>query len=193
MLDCKDKSKAMKLKKREVQEINTGSMADIAFLLLIFFLVSTTILQEKGVSLKLPPEPENQEIAEIHDRNLYKILVNSSNQYLIEDQRRDNLTGLREEVKAFVMNNSIDPTLSVSPEKATISIKTSRGTDYKYFIAVLDEVKEAYYEIYGARVGMSSEDYRALDLDKPMERDLISRGKDGIPMNISIAQPEKTL
>ncbi|WP_258101190.1 ExbD/TolR family protein [Marinoscillum pacificum] len=183
----------MKLKKREVQEINTGSMADIAFLLLIFFLVSTTILQEKGVSLKLPPEPEDQEIAEIHDRNLYKILVNSSNQYLIEDQRRDNLTGLREEVKAFVMNNSIDPALSVSPDKATISIKTSRGTDYKYFIAVLDEVKEAYYEIYGARVGMSSEDYRALDLDKPTERDLISRGKDGIPMNISIAQPEKTL
>ena len=47
----------MKLKKRSIQEINTGSMADIAFLLLIFFLVSTTILQEKGVSLKLPPEP----------------------------------------------------------------------------------------------------------------------------------------
>ena len=97
-------------------------MADIAFLLLIFFLVSTTILQEKGVSLKLPPEPEEQSIAEIHDRNLYKILINSSNQYLIEDQIRLDLKNVREEVKSFVMNNGLDPSLSISPQKATISI-----------------------------------------------------------------------
>ena len=180
----------MKLKKRSIQEINTGSMADIAFLLLIFFLVSTTILQEKGVSLKLPPEPEEQTIAEIHDRNLYKILINSSNQYLIEDKVRLDLKNVRDEVKSFVMNNGLDPSLSISPQKATISIKTNRGTDYKYFIAALDEVKEAYYELYGAQVGLSAVEFRELNFDLPEERLLIALGKEGIPMNISIAQPE---
>ena len=179
----------MKLKSRTIQEINTGSMADIAFLLLIFFLVSTTILQEKGLSLKLPPEPEDQSVVEIHDRNLYKIHINSNNQYLIEDQVRSDLNGVKEEVKSFVMNHGVNPDLSVSPQKATISIQANRGTDYKYFIAVLDEVKEAYYEIYGSSVGLTAPEFRALDYDKPNERKLLIRAKDEIPMNISIAQP----
>lgn len=180
----------MKLKQRTIQEINTGSMADIAFLLLIFFLVSTTILQEKGLSLKLPPEPDEQQVSEVHDRNLYKILINSKNQYLIEDDFRADLSGVRDEVKKFVLNEGTDPKLSDSPTKATISIKANRGTDYKYFIAVLDEVKEAYYEIYGARVGLSGAAFRELNFDKSADRELLLRGKEGIPMNISIAQPE---
>lgn len=180
----------MKLKQRTIQEINTGSMADIAFLLLIFFLVSTTILQEKGLALKLPPNPEVQSVAEVHDRNLYKILINSSNQYLIEDELRSDLSGVRQEVKDFVLNAGINPHLSDSPSKATISIKANRGTDYKYFIGVLDEVKEAYYEIYGERVGLSSQAFRELNFDRPAERELLLKGKEGIPMNISVAQPE---
>ena len=180
----------MRLKTRTIQEINTGSMADIAFLLLIFFLVSTTILQEKGLSLKLSPPPEDQTVAEIHDRNLFKIQINSNNQYLIEDAVRGDLKGLREEVKAFILNKSNDPNLSISPLKATISIKVNRGTHYKYFIEALDEVKEAYYEIYAERVGMSSHDYRQLDLSKATHKLLYEKGKEGVPMNISIAQPD---
>ncbi len=182
----------MKLQRTVRQEINTGSMADIAFLLLIFFLVSTTILQEQGLSLKLPPAPDEQAVAEIHDRNLYKILINSSNQYLIEGQLRKDLNGMREEVKAFVMNEGADPDLSISPQKATISIMANRGTEYQYFIAVLDEVKEAYYEIYGERIGMTGKAYRDLNIDKPAERTLIAQAREGIPMNISLAQPEST-
>lgn len=181
----------MKPKKRKKPEINTGSMADIAFLLLIFFLVSTTIQQQKGLSLNLPPDHEDESVSKVKTRNLYKILINSNNQYLIEDEVRSSLDGLRAEVKAFVQNNGIDPDLSESPMRATISLKTNRGTDYKYFIAVLDEIKEAYFEIYASRVGLSAEEYRALDLGKASDYELYLRGKEGIPMNISIAEPDE--
>ncbi|MEQ9304823.1 MAG: biopolymer transporter ExbD [Marinoscillum sp.] len=182
----------MKLKQRNVQEINTGSMADIAFLLLIFFLVSTTILQEQGLSLNLPPEPEDEFVSRVNDRNLFKIQINSNNQFLIEDEVRPDLQGLREEIEAFVQNNGVNPRYSDSPLKATISVKTNRGTDYKYFIAVLDEVKEAYYEIYAQRVNMSADEYRALDLNDPVQQHIYEKGKAGIPMNISIAEPDQT-
>ncbi len=179
----------MKLNRKKIPEVNTGSMADIAFLLLIFFLVSTTLLQEKGLSLKLPPEPEDRSVMEVNDRNLFKILINSNNQYLVEDKTRSDLIGLRDEIKKFVLNGGEDPNLSDSPAKATVSIKANRGTDYRYFIEVLDEVKEAYYEIYGANVGISSQAYRELDLTREDQKMSYIKGKEGTPMNISIAQP----
>ncbi|MEQ8469908.1 MAG: biopolymer transporter ExbD [Marinoscillum sp.] len=183
----------MKIKNRKVQEINTGSMADIAFLLLIFFLVSTTILQQKGVSLNLPEAPEDEtSFRRITDRNLFKIQINSNNQYLIEDQVRENLDGLRADLIEFIQNNGIDPELSDSPERATISLKTNRGTDYKHFIEALDEIKEAYFEIYASRLGMTTEEYRSLDLNDTREYQLYEQGKEGVPMNISIAEPDQT-
>ena len=180
----------MKSRKQKPQQINTGSMADIAFLLLIFFLVSTTILQEKGLMLRLPPEPEEQLLTKIRERNLFKIRINSSNHYLIEDEITSDLNGLQERVIAFVMNHGEDPNLSESPQKAIISLKTSRGTDYKYFIDALDIVKEAYYEIYGTRVGLTAMEYRNLNPDQPSENQLYMKGREGIPMNISIAEPD---
>ncbi|MEL7148015.1 MAG: biopolymer transporter ExbD, partial [Bacteroidota bacterium] len=89
-----------------------------------------------------------------------------------------------------ILNNDKDPSSSESPEKAIISLKANRGTDYESFIAVLDEVKGAYYEIYGARVGLTSQEYRRLKLDEPAQKALYDRGKEGIPMNISIAEPD---
>ena len=178
-------------KTAEAPEINAGSMADIAFLLLIFFLVTTTILQEKGLMLKLPPE-QNLEPVKINERNIFKILINSNNQFLVEGEIRKDLNGLRGEIETFVMNNGHNPRLSDNPEEAIVSIKTSRGTDYGQFITALDETKAAYYGIYGRRVGMTGDEFRQLDLRDPMSKRLYQKGKDGIPMNISIAEPEKT-
>jgi biopolymer transport protein ExbD len=92
---------------RKIPEVNSSSMADIAFLLLVFFLVTTTIATDKGLTLTLPPKADpNQPPPDItkNQRNIYKILVNSSDRILIEDEPVTDLSGLREEVKAFVLN-----------------------------------------------------------------------------------------
>lgn len=181
----------MRTKDHKIQPVSAGSMADIAFLLLIFFLVSTTINQEKGLMLQLPPVPEHQTTAEVHERNLFKIGINSDNQFLIEDQVRVSLVGLKDDIKSFVNNNGVKPDLSDTPEKAVVSIKANRGTDYKYFIQVLDQVKQAYYEIYGGNVGLTAEEYRNLDHSNPEQYAMYKRGREGIPMNISVAEPDK--
>ena len=172
----------------ESEEINAGSMADIAFLLLIFFLVATTLETDKGLSMKLPPEQQDQ--APLNERNVFNIKLNSLNALMIEGEIRSDLLGLEEELRTFILNNGMDPGSSESPEKAIISVKTNRGTDYENFIAVLDVVKGAYYHIYGARVGLTSQEYRSLKLDKPAQKALYDKGKEGIPMNISIAEPD---
>ncbi len=170
--------------------INSGSMADIAFLLLIFFLVTTTIKQDKGLLLKLPPPPEEEIDLEIHERNLYKILINANNQFLVEGDLRSDLEGINEEIKTFVMNNGADQDLSDSPKEAIVSIKVSRGTKYSHFINALDEVKKAYYDIYAGRVGLTPAQYLNLNHQNTDEYNLYKKGKQGIPMNISIAEPE---
>ncbi len=166
-------------------------MADIAFLLLIFFLTTTTIIQEKGLMMSLPPDAEDQPVMPVNEKNLFKVSINSKNQFLIQDEPRETLAGLKEEVKAFVLNYGRNPNLSDNPGKAVVSVKTNRGTEYAAFIAVLDELKGAYYEIYGERVGLSGDSYRQLDLDNPQHRRLYEDGKKDIPMNISIAEPNK--
>lgn len=181
----------MRSKHLQSEGINTGSMADIAFLLLIFFLVSTTILQEKGLILRLPPEVKEPTAVEIKDRNVYNIRINSQNTFLIENDLRVHLNGVREEVQRFVLNPEKQAVYSESPEKAVVSIKADRGTDYRTFIAVLDEVKAAYYEVYGERVGLSGAEFRALDLSNPEQKALYDKARIGIPMNISIAEPDQ--
>ena len=165
----------MKPFRNENHEINTSSMADIAFLLLIFFLVSTTILQEKGLMLKLPPKVENEPMVTIHERNLYKVLLNSKNKLLVEGEVRAKPAGLSDEIKEFILNNGSDPNSSDNPEKAIISFKTARGTDYGVFISVLDEMKKAYYEIYGSRVGLRAEEFRRLKLTDPKQAEIYKR------------------
>lgn len=172
----------------ESEEINAGSMADIAFLLLIFFLVATTLESDKGLMMKLPPEVRDQ--TPLNERNVFNIKINAVNALMIEGEIRPDLMGLEDELKTFILNNDKDPTSSESPEKAIVSVKTSRGTDYENFIAVLDVIKGAYYQIYGARVGLSSQEYRSLKLDIPDQKAIYDQGKEGIPMNISIAEPD---
>lgn len=78
--------------KRKVQEINASSMADIAFLLLIFFLVTTTMSVDKGLSRRLPPPlPPNMEKPDIDvkKRDIFIVLINSSNQLLVQGEPLD--------------------------------------------------------------------------------------------------------
>ena len=170
-------------------QLNTGSMADIAFLLLIFFLVTMTINTDKGLMMRLPPKLDQPIDMEIHDRNLFNILLNSADQIMVEDRVLSDIAGLRGDIINFVMNQGKHENLSDSPEEAVVSIKTKRGTSYNQYIKILDEVQAAYFEIYAERAGVTPEVFRALDQRDPQQKALYLKARKGIPMNISIAKP----
>lgn len=206
----------MARKKRDTPEVNSSSMADIAFLLLIFFLVTTTIATDKGLTMQLPPKPDpNQPPPDINKnaRNIFKILVNSQDKILVEDEPMTDISQLKDKVKKFVLNfgkpdeegialyNTLPadlkalsekrPDSSDGPSEAVVSFKADRGTSYDTYIAILDQLQGAYYEIYGARLGMTAEEFRNLDLKNPEEKDKYEKAREGIPMAISIAEPTK--
>jgi len=203
-------------KNRMSQEVNAGSMADIAFLLLIFFLVTTTIASDKGILNILPPKLDpNQPPPEIdkNERNIFTILINANDDLLVEGDYRESADGLDQEVKEFVLNFAIpdeetlplynslpaslkaiarqDPESSDNPKEAVVSIKTNRGTSYDKYLEVFDMVKKGYFDIYAERVGLDTDEYRALTGKDDAEKALQDRGKEGIPMAISIAEPDK--
>lgn len=170
-------------------EMNPSSMADIAFLLLTFFMVTTVMKDEKGLPLLLPPYQEHPVSQPVQDRNLFKIQINSQDMLLINGESRTNLAGIRDEIKSFVLNNGKIPSLSDNPLKAIVSLKADRGTSHNMFMKVLDETQGAYYEIYADRVGLTAEQYRKLDLSIKSQKLVHDKGREGIPMNISIAEP----
>ena len=90
--------------KRQSSEVNAGSMADIAFLLLIFFLVTTTIASDKGIYVQLPPKPEDQVDVKLNERNIFNILINSRDMMLVEENPME-ISELKAEVKKFITNN----------------------------------------------------------------------------------------
>jgi biopolymer transport protein ExbD len=182
-------------KNRQAAEVNSSSMADIAFLLLVFFLVTTTIPNEKGLLIQLPakqdpnmPPPEVKQ----KDRNIFAVRINSADKLLVEDEPLEDYRELKDMVKEFVLNPNNDPELAENPQKAIVSLKNDRGTSYERFIQVLDQLQGAYYEMYGERVGLTAQEYRNLDRKNPQELELYEKGKEGIPMAISIAQPTKS-
>ena len=181
-------------KDRGGAEVNSSSMADIAFLLLVFFLVTTTIPNEKGLMIQLPQKQDpNEPPPEVKqkDRNIFKIRINSADRLLVEDEPLDDVDALKDMVKEHVMNPNNSDKFAESPQKAIVSLKNDRGTSYEMFINVLDQLQGAYYEIYGERVGLTAQEYRNLDRKKPDELELYEKGKEDIPMAISIAQPSK--
>jgi biopolymer transport protein ExbD len=187
---------------RTTPDIPNASMADIAFLLLTFFLVTTTIANDRGLSLILPPPPEAQppEDVKIKEHNMFKIQINSNDDLLVEGEPMADIRGLKDQIKKFVLNYGKDPTSSDNPQKAVVSYKTDRGTSHKKFIQILDIMQAAYYDIYAERAGVSNERWRELsgDLANPENQRLYDLGRgrlpDGtleIPMAISIAEPTK--
>lgn len=137
----------LRKQKPKEAEIPTSSMADIAFLLLVFFLVVTTIDVDTGIGIVLPPPPDtNQPPPQIQKRNILNILVNSAGQVLVNDEE-SSLSQIRNIAKKHITNNGIDPKLSISPDKALISVKVDRDTQYNIFIRVYDEINMAYRDL----------------------------------------------
>ena len=187
---------------RPTPEIPNASMADIAFLLLTFFLVTTTIANDRGLSIQLPPPPEAMppQDVKVQERNMFKIQINSSDNLLVEGEPMNDISGLKEMIVKFIMNRGVDPTSSDSPDKAIVSYKTDRGTSHKRFIEILDIIQGAYYDIYAERAGVSNDRWRELsnELSDPENQKLYDKGRgrlpDGsveIPMQLSIAEPTK--
>tara|TARA_A100000164_G_scaffold122541_1_gene108510 strand:+ start:1248 stop:1883 length:636 start_codon:yes stop_codon:yes gene_type:complete len=208
----------MARKNRPTAEIPNGSMADIAFLLLIFFLVTTTIANDKGIAMLLPPKPDpNQPPPEVtkNDRNIFKILANSQDKLLVEDEPLTDVFELREMVKSFILNfgnpgdegvaiyNSLPSSMkafssnvrrsdySDDPTEAVVSFKADRGTSYELYVQVLDQVNAAYNDVYGERIGLSAAEFLQLDRDDPVQDKKYQTAREGIPRAISIAEPNK--
>lgn len=170
-------------------EVNTSSMADIAFLLLTFFLTTTVINNDKGLTLMLPMWEEHPIKIDKNQRNLFTVQLNSENSLLIEGEPRNNLNGVTEQTKRFILNNNADPTLSENPLEAVVSLKTDRGTSHEAFVDALDAIQAAYYEIYAERAGISAKAFRELDLNDKAQKLIYDKARKDIPMNISIAEP----
>ena len=178
-----------KKKQREGAEIPTSSMADIAFLLLIFFLVTTTIDVDTGIGMTLPPKlDENIEPPPVRERNILKILINEQGQVLLEDLP-SSVAQIRGEVLTHVRNMGQDPRYSETPGKAVVSIKTDRQTPYNMYIQTLDEVWMAYFEIWDTEArGMgylNYQEYRG-DLEDPKANEI----RDKWPAQVSLAEPD---
>ena len=196
-------------KRGGAQEINASSMADIAFLLLIFFLVTTTIEQKKGILHKLPPHiDEPQDIPPINDRNVLEILVNARDQILVENEYYlEDVKELRELTVLHITNNGRSPEYSDSPDKAVVSLKNDVGTSYGLYIGIQNELKAAYREVRdeeALRLTSGAMTYNELDecsdaaeLDETKAEEarkcdiLKDQIKDKYPMKISEAEPEE--
>lgn len=166
--------------KRAAPEVNAGSMADIAFLLLIFFLVTTTIETDTGLNRKLPPIDDTQtEPPVIKQKNIFTVFINGKNQLLVEDNLME-LKDLRKAALEFLDNGGgtgddacnychgkKDPSSSDNPDKAIISLKNERETTYSTYISVQNELVAAYnilrdrraQELYGMTLVEMQKDY----------------------------------
>ena len=171
---------------RDKPAINGSSMADIAFLLLIFFLVTTTINVDTGISLVLPP-PIQDERPPIHERNLMNILVNSEG-FIRMDDKPVLIEDVKPMLKEFINNRGKDPNLSDSPQKAVISLKTQRETPYKVYIDMLDEVMGAYKQLRNeASISEFGVEFKSL-VNNSSQKQLIIKM---YPKNISVAESAK--
>ena len=186
--------------KRKCPEINASSMADIAFLLLIFFLVTTTMSVDKGLSRRLPaPLPENMEkqSVEVNKRNTFIVLLNSNNQLLVQGEFL-NVKDLREKAKVFIKNEFNDPNMPVKKpmdveffgtvevtKDHIISLQNDRMTQYQAYIEVQTELVAAYNELRDelsrAKFGMA---YESLDEERQKAIQKI------YPQKISEAEPK---
>ena len=202
--------------KRSVPEVNAGSMADIAFLLLIFFLVTTTIPKDKGLIRQLPPDqPEDITPPIIKEKNLFIVIVNRNDELLVEDERMD-IGDLRQAAIDFLDNGGIplgqegycnfcqgsrDPASSDNPVKAIISLSTDRETSFKTYVAVQNELGAAYNalrdreseRIYGwkyTEIKAEIDEGRFQgNVDKT--KDKLKEIKELIPFKLSEAEPKK--
>ncbi|GIV34688.1 MAG: biopolymer transporter ExbD [Chitinophagales bacterium] len=173
-----------KSKNRMSNEINASSMADIAFLLLIFFLVTTTIDVDKGILNKLPPWDVPPVEQEANRRNVLIVLINAQDKLLVNNELLQ-ISELRKKAKEFIDNRGRKPNLSDSPQEAVISLQNDRGTSYDMYIQVQNELKAAYREL---RDAYAMQRYGKLykDLDKEAAKMVAKE----YPLRLSEAEPK---
>ncbi len=203
--------------KRSAPEVNAGSMADIAFLLLIFFLVTTTIETDSGLNRKLPPIEDAVDPPIIKEKNILPVVINKHNQLLVEEELvelrdlravavdfLDNGGGKGEDACDFCRGKR-SPASSDNPIKAIISLKNDRETTYKIYIAVQNELVAAYNELRNrefnrlySNMGLNFIEAQKIydDPRTSAERKLnlkskLSVVKEMFPMKLSEAEPSK--
>ncbi len=148
--------------RRENPEINAGSMADIAFLLLIFFLVTTTMDVDSGIPMKLAQKlPPDAVPPKVKEKNVFEININKNNELLVEGELME-LKDLKKAALAFIdnggglgneekpcdyCNGAKDPQSSDHPNKAIIAITSDRETSYGTYVSVRDQLLSAYSDL----------------------------------------------
>ena len=207
--------------KRAVPEINAGSMADIAFLLLIFFLVTTTMDVDTGISRKLPEkQPEDMpDPPKLKEKNVFIVTVNRNNDILVEGETFMTIDQIREEAIKFIDNggglgNPIDgadpaecdwcegakdPLSSDHPNKAVISLESDRGTSYGTYISVQNELVGAYTDLRNRYCEKNFNGITFTQLLKDSKnnpsnerlKEMIKEAKGKYPQIISEAEPTK--
>ena len=185
--------------KKKTPAINSSSTADIAFLLLCYFLMTTTMGSHTGLARRLPPIPDqNQQVEDqkINRRNIIVVRINSSDKILAGSEPID-IRFLKERVKEFLDNPNNDPTLpekemkmiegfrEVPVSKGVISLQNDRGTSYAAYIAVQNELVKAVNEL--------RDEFARANFGKPYARlNEEEQGwvKKAVPQNISEAEPK---
>ncbi len=184
---------------KKTPELNTSSTADIAFLLLCYFLMTTTIGQDNGLQRRLPPMPnENQQTEDqkVNRRNIIVVRINSADRLFAGNEALD-VSQLKDKIKEFLTNPNDDPNL---PEKSmkdienfgeypvskgVISLMNDRGTSYQAYIAVQNELVKAVNEI--------REDFCRQNYGKPyasLNEEQQKVARDCVPQMISEAEPK---
>ncbi len=188
--------------KKKVPALNASSMADISFLLLIFFLVTTSMDVNQGLARRLPapvPPDQKEDISkEIKERNLFVVKINSLNQLLVQGEEI-NIKQLREKTKEFIVNPNNDPNLpelfteeieglgEVTYTKAhVISVQNDVDTQYQAYLDVQNELVAAYNELRNeyAKQKFNGRTFNELDEE---EQKLVQKV---YPQKISEAEPK---
>ena len=187
------------MKSRVTQPINASSMADIAFLLLIFFIIATTIDLDQGIMRKLPPDSD-EKIKSSKKRNTFVVLINQNNEIFVQDNTM-NISRLRNAAKKFISNPYNEENLPEIIEtdipligkifvtkNHVISLQNDRGTSYASYLAVQNELTAAYNEL---REELSLKYFKTgyEDLDDVRKRSV----EEVYPLRISEANPVNVL
>lgn len=202
------------MSRRDIPEINAGSMADIAFLLLIFFLVTTTMDIDAGIPRKLPPKQDiTTPPPKLKERNVFVVNINKDGVILVNNEKFLKIGEIKEAAKAFLDNGAgkgkndtfctycegkKSETSSIHPDRAVISIQSSRKTKHGDFIAVTNELVRAYNELRDRESQKEFKESFANILDRAKKnpgnkilKDKVKLIKDRFPMILSESEPIK--
>ncbi|MDE5732346.1 MAG: biopolymer transporter ExbD [Bacteroidales bacterium] len=184
---------------KKTPEINSSSTADIAFLLLCYFLMTTTMNQDMGLQRRLPPIPDpNQKVEDqkVNRRNIIIVKINSADRLLAGTEPM-HVSQLKDKIKEFLSNPANDPNLPEKSEidiegygpcmvsKGVISLQNDRGTSYQAYIAVQNELVKAINEL--------RDEWSMANFGKPyasLDEDHQTIARKAVPQNISEAEPK---